>query len=163
MRLFLPSYKPLWSPTLSTEKSRKDGARKYCGWSAMIRRRKTIVAVLGIICGTILLSGCKPVGPDYKKPAYTAPTVYKETGAPTVAPPPNPAGGSWNAANPSDGMLRGKWWEVFGDPQLNKLEERIATENQALQQAMHNYLAARDQVRPWCAQISIPRSPPDPR
>ena len=94
----------------------------------------------------ILLTACKPVGPDYSKPAYTAPTIYKETGAPTVASPPNPAGGSWNAANPSDGMLRGKWWEVFGDPQLNKLEERIATDNQALQQAIHNYLAARDQV-----------------
>ena len=95
---------------------------------------------------SIALTGCKPVGPDYKQPAYTAPAAWKETGAPTVVPPPNPAGGSWTPANPSDGMLRGKWWEVFGDPQLNKLEERIATENQALQQAMHTYLAARDQV-----------------
>jgi NodT family efflux transporter outer membrane factor (OMF) lipoprotein len=43
-------------------------------------------------------------------------------------------------------MLRGKWWEVYGDPQLNQLEERIATNNQALRQAMENYLAARDQV-----------------
>ena len=43
-------------------------------------------------------------------------------------------------------MLRGKWWEVYGDPQLNQLEERIATDNQALRQAMENYLAARDQV-----------------
>ncbi len=42
-------------------------------------------------------------------------------------------------------MLRGKWWEVYGDPQLNQLEERIAN-NQALRQAMENYLAARDQV-----------------
>ena len=43
-------------------------------------------------------------------------------------------------------MLRGKWWEVYNDPQLNQLEERIATNNQALRQAMENYLAARDQV-----------------
>jgi NodT family efflux transporter outer membrane factor (OMF) lipoprotein len=43
-------------------------------------------------------------------------------------------------------MLRGKWWEIYQDPQLNKLEERIATDNQALRQAMENYLSARDQV-----------------
>jgi NodT family efflux transporter outer membrane factor (OMF) lipoprotein len=43
-------------------------------------------------------------------------------------------------------MLKGKWWEVYNDPQLNQLEERIATSNQALRQAMENYLAARDQV-----------------
>ena len=103
------------------------------------------VSALGLIA-SIVLSGCKPVGPNYKRPAYTAPQAYKETGAPTVVPPPSPAGGTWNPANPSDGLLRGKWWEVFGDPQLNKLEDRTAVENQALQQAMHNYLAARDQV-----------------
>src|ERR1035438_4555814 len=70
------------------------------------------------------LAGCKPVGPNYNRPGYTAPPAYKETGAPTVlVPPPNPAGGSWQPANPSDGMLRGKWWEVYQDPQLNQLEE----------------------------------------
>ncbi len=105
-------------------------------------------AFLAGVCAlfTIAVAGCKPVGPDYKRPAYTAPTIYKETGAPSIVPPPNPAGGSWTPANPSDGMLRGKWWEVFGDAQLNQLEERIATDNQALKQAMENYLAARDQV-----------------
>jgi NodT family efflux transporter outer membrane factor (OMF) lipoprotein len=92
------------------------------------------------------LTACKPVGPNYKVPVYTAPPAYKETGAPSVVPPPNPQGGSWTPANPSDGMLKGKWWEVYNDPQLNQLEERIATNNQALRQAMENYLAARDQV-----------------
>ncbi len=94
----------------------------------------------------IFLSGCKPVGPNYNRPSYTAPAAYKETGAPSIVPPPNPLGGSWAPANPSDGMLKGKWWEVFADPQLNQLEERIATSNQALRQSMENYLAARDQV-----------------
>lgn len=92
------------------------------------------------------LAGCKPVGPDYQKPAYTAPAAYKETGAPTVAPPPNPHGGSWQPASPSDGLLKGKWWEVYQDPQLNQLEERIATSNQNLRQAYETYLAARDQI-----------------
>jgi NodT family efflux transporter outer membrane factor (OMF) lipoprotein len=93
-----------------------------------------------------LLAGCKPVGPDYNRPGYNAPTVYKETGASTVVPPPNPTGGAWQTANPSDGMLKGKWWEIYQDPQLNQLEERIATNNVQLKQALETYLAARDQV-----------------
>jgi NodT family efflux transporter outer membrane factor (OMF) lipoprotein len=93
------------------------------------------------------LAGCKPVGPNYNRPGYTAPPVYKETGAPTVlVPPPNPAGGSWQPASPSDGMLRGKWWEVYQDAELNKLEDLIAPQNQTLRANMESYLAARDQV-----------------
>jgi NodT family efflux transporter outer membrane factor (OMF) lipoprotein len=93
-----------------------------------------------------LLTGCKPVGPDYHRPAYNAPAVYKEAGASSVTPPQNPAGGAWHPANPSDGMLKGKWWETYQDPQLNQLEERIATNNVQLKQALETYLAARDQV-----------------
>jgi NodT family efflux transporter outer membrane factor (OMF) lipoprotein len=94
----------------------------------------------------LLVSACKPVGPNYNRPAYNAPTAYKETGAASVIPPPNPPGGQWQPANPSDGMLTGKWWEIYQDPQLNKLEERIATDNVQLKQALETYLAARDQV-----------------
>jgi NodT family efflux transporter outer membrane factor (OMF) lipoprotein len=93
-----------------------------------------------------LLAGCKPVGPDYHRPGYNAPAVYKEAGASTVTPPPNPSGGAWQPANPSDSMLKGKWWEIYQDPQLNQLEERIATNNVQLKQALETYLAARDQV-----------------
>ena len=109
-----------------------------------LRRRATLVAAL-LALG--LLAGCKPVGPNYNRPGYQAPSVYKEAGASTViVPPPNPAGGGWQQATPSDGMLRGKWWEIYQDPQLNQLEERIATDNQSLHQALETYLAARDQV-----------------
>ena len=94
-----------------------------------------------------LLAGCKPVGPNYGRPGYEAPAIYKEAGASTViVPPANPAGGGWQPAAPSDGMLRGKWWEIYQDSQLNQLEERIATDNQSLRQALETYLAARDQV-----------------
>ncbi len=93
-----------------------------------------------------VLAGCRPVGPDYQKPAYQAPDAYKETGASSVVPPQNPANGGWQPANPSDGMLKGKWWEIYQDPQLNTLEERIATTSVQLKQAVETYLAARDQV-----------------
>jgi NodT family efflux transporter outer membrane factor (OMF) lipoprotein len=100
------------------------------------------------LIGLIFLAGCKPVGPNYNRPAYQAPTAYKETGASVVTtPPPNPAGGSWQPANPSDGLLRGNWWEIYHDPQLNQLEALIATQNQTLHQALETYLAARDQIK----------------
>ena len=101
-----------------------------------------------LTCSLLFLSGCKPVGPNYNRPGYSAPAAYKETGATTVVPPPpNPQGGAWQPANPSDGMLKGKWWEIYQDPQLNQLEERIDTNNVQLRQQMELYLAAEDQVR----------------
>ena len=40
----------------------------------------------------ISLTACKPVGPNYNRPGYSAPSAYKETGASAVVvPPPNPA------------------------------------------------------------------------
>jgi NodT family efflux transporter outer membrane factor (OMF) lipoprotein len=100
---------------------------------------------LSLPCALLLIS-CKPVGPNYHRPGYTAPAAYKEASAASVVPPPNPTGGTWQPANPSDGMLKGKWWEIYNDPQLNHLEERIATDNVQLKQALETYLAARDQV-----------------
>ena len=105
-------------------------------------------ATLAAFVGLGLLSGCKPVGPNYNRPGYQAPAAYKETGASAVVvPPPSPAGGGWQPANPSDGLLKGKWWEIYQDPQLNRLEERIATDNQSLRQSTETYLAAREQVK----------------
>jgi len=111
--------------------------------------RQLVRRAAGICCsaGLLALGACKPVGPDYSRPTYTAPPAYKEAGASTViAPPPNPQGGGWQPASPSDGMIRGKWWEIYNDPQLNQLEERIVTYNQGLKQAYETYLAAREQV-----------------
>ncbi|HEV2322633.1 MAG TPA: efflux transporter outer membrane subunit [Terracidiphilus sp.] len=102
---------------------------------------------LAALSALILLTGCKPVGPNYRRPAYPAPSLYKDTGASSViAPPPNPAGGGWSSANPSDGMLKGKWWEIYNDAELNRLEDRITTDNVQLQQALETYQAARAQV-----------------
>jgi outer membrane protein TolC len=89
-------------------------------------------ALLAASLALVLATGCKPVGPDYKRPEYQAPTKYKETGAATILPPPSPVGGSWQPANPSDGMLRGNWWEIYQDPQLNRLEDRVEANNPSL-------------------------------
>ena len=100
---------------------------------------------LALLTLSLFLSACKPVGPNYQRPQYTPPSAYKETGASTVAVPPPT--GTWTAANPSDGMLRGKWWEIYNDPQLNQYEDRIAGQNQSLHSALETYYAARENVR----------------
>jgi NodT family efflux transporter outer membrane factor (OMF) lipoprotein len=111
-----------------------------------LRAKLRAWGLTGIVC---LVAGCK-VGPNYHQPAPSAPPppAYKEGGSSgAVLPPPNPQGGTWKPATPSDGMLRGKWWEVYNDPQLNALEEQITPQNQNLRAAMEAYLSAHDQVR----------------
>lgn len=89
-----------------------------------------------------LLAGCT-VGPNYHRPtAATAPS-WKEN----VVPPPNPPGGDWKEAQPNDAVLRGQWWQLYGDPQLNALEEKVEVSNQSLRAAMEQYNEAREQVR----------------
>ncbi len=107
----------------------------------------SILPVFLCLLALTLLTACKPVGPNYNRPAYQAPQTYKETGAATVQPPPAPATGAWQPANPSDNLLRGKWWEIYQDQQLNQFEDRIAANNQTLRQALETYLAAHDQIK----------------
>jgi NodT family efflux transporter outer membrane factor (OMF) lipoprotein len=76
------------------------------------------------------------VGPKYQRPVVPAPSTYKE---------PPPAG--WKEAQPNDGVLRGKWWEIYGDPQLNALEEQISISNQNVLMAEAQYREAKDAVR----------------
>lgn len=89
----------------------------------------------------LALAGCT-VGPNYRRP--TAPTAPAFSQA---VPPPNPNNGSWKHAQPSDTILRGKWWEIYNDAQLNALEDKIAVSNQTLKAAMDEYFQAREQVR----------------
>lgn len=125
----------------------KVGAFRTIHTSRKRRRGLTGAAMFAALPVVLIaLSGCKPVGPNYSRPDFNAPAAYSETGASSVVPPPNPPQGTWSPAAPSDGMLKGKWWEIYNDPQLNKLEDRIATTNVQLKQALESYLAARDQV-----------------
>jgi NodT family efflux transporter outer membrane factor (OMF) lipoprotein len=53
----------------------------------------------------------------------------------------------WKPAQPSDQALRGNWWEVFGDPQLNTLEEQLTASNQDLKVAEARFRQARATIR----------------
>jgi NodT family efflux transporter outer membrane factor (OMF) lipoprotein len=82
------------------------------------------------------LAGCM-VGPKYKQPAATTeapPAAYKET-------PKD--GAEWKVARPEDAMLRGKWWTIFKDPELNALEDQLTINNQNIKQFFENFMAAR--------------------
>jgi NodT family efflux transporter outer membrane factor (OMF) lipoprotein len=81
----------------------------------------------------LLLTSCM-VGPDYIKPSVPMTLAYKE------APPP---GEGWKIAQPSDEVARGQWWEIFGDPQLNALEEQVTAANQDLKVAEARFRQAR--------------------
>lgn len=113
-------------------------------------RRATIGAPVCAAMGALVclaLSGCT-VGPNYKRPDAPVPPAYKENnGTDVTVPPPNPPGGTWKQAQPGDDVLRGKWWELYGDPQLNSLEDKVAVSNQTLKAAVEAYQSARDQVK----------------
>jgi NodT family efflux transporter outer membrane factor (OMF) lipoprotein len=93
-----------------------------------------------------MLSGCV-VGPKYHPPAAQAPgepppaAVYKES--PTQF---NDNEG-WTVAQPADAKLRGKWWEIFNDPELNALEEQLDINNQNIKEYFENFMEARAIVR----------------
>ena len=88
-----------------------------------------------------MLSGCV-VGPKYHPPATQAPAaVYKES--PTQFKETE----GWTVAQPADAQLRGKWWEIFNDPELNALEEQLDINNQNIKQYFENFMEARAIVR----------------
>src|SRR5262249_43041509 len=76
-------------------------------------------------------ASCK-VGPKYHVPVTPMTPNFKE---------PPPAG--WKEAQPQDDCIRGNWWEMFGDAQLNALEEQVNISNQTIAAAEANFRAAR--------------------
>jgi NodT family efflux transporter outer membrane factor (OMF) lipoprotein len=92
----------------------------------------------GALGSLVLLSGCH-VGPLYHPPAppQIAAPNYKES---TVNFQDN---GGWKVASPQDAMIRGNWWEIFNEPELNALEDQLNINNENLKVYFQNYMAAR--------------------
>ena len=104
------------------------------------------------------------VGPKYHPPTTQAPPAYKESPAnapqQTSAPPASTAVdptlgglGGWTVAQPQDASLRGKWWEIYNDAELNALEEQLNINNQNIKQFFENFMAARAIVRQAHSQL----------
>ncbi len=99
-------------------------------------------AVLLALASTVLLSSGCMVGPKYSRPDASVPTAYKET-----LPESFKAYGDWKQAQPNEGAIRGKWWELYNDPTLNQLEEQVSLSNQNILAAEAQFRAARESVR----------------
>jgi len=81
-----------------------------------------------LLLALLVLSGCA-VGPDYHKPEISVPAAFKEAEG-------------WKLAQPQDEALRGKWWELYGDTQLNALVEQVTVSNQNVHVAEAQYRQA---------------------
>lgn len=89
----------------------------------------------------LVFSGCT-VGPKYTKPGAPTTPNYKEQ-VPASYDPSN----QWKPAQPGDRTIRGKWWEAFGVPELNALEEQVLISNQDLKIAEARLRQARAAIR----------------
>jgi len=83
----------------------------------------------------IFVAGCM-VGPKYNRPPIAGTPAFKE---------PPPAG--WKEAEPNEGILRGRWWEIYNDPRLNDLVSKVELSNQNVIAAMARYREAVDQIQ----------------
>lgn len=99
---------------------------------------KYAVSFVGLVC---FLTSCT-VGPKYATPTVPNAPAYSEQ-------PPTQFSEAqgWQTANPSDALHKGKWWEIFDEPELNGLEEQVATANQSLKIADANYRQARANIQ----------------
>lgn len=94
-------------------------------------RRLACVAASGLAWA--VMAACA-TAPPYAPPVTTPPPAFKELGP-------------WTEAQPSDDRLRGMWWEVFQDGQLNALQAQVTVSNQTLKAAEAQFLQARALVK----------------
>jgi NodT family efflux transporter outer membrane factor (OMF) lipoprotein len=95
----------------------------------------------------VMISGCT-VGPNYHRPSAPSAPAFKES----AVPPPDPPNGGWKQVTPNDSAIRPNWWEIYQDPQLNKLEEQVAVSNQTLKASYEQYMQARAAIQVYRSQ-----------
>ena len=77
------------------------------------------------------------------RPTWRSRLEFKEASAAAYARLPP---GTWQPARPQDAALKGKWWRIFHEPELDALEEQLDINNQTIAQYFQNFMAARAQV-----------------
>jgi NodT family efflux transporter outer membrane factor (OMF) lipoprotein len=110
--------------------------------------RKNQVSAASLLGVTLLVSGCT-VGPNYHRPTAPAAPAFKES---AVVPPPDLPGGGWKQVTPNDSTIRANWWEIYQDPQLDKLEQQVAVSNQTLKASYEQYMQARAAIQFYRSQ-----------
>jgi NodT family efflux transporter outer membrane factor (OMF) lipoprotein len=98
---------------------------------------------------TLVLAGCR-VGPKYNAPSATTqapPVSYKESTTQFQDTE------GWKVAQPQDAMLRGKWWEIYNEPELNDLEDKLNIDNQNIKEFFANFMEARTLIAQARSQL----------
>jgi NodT family efflux transporter outer membrane factor (OMF) lipoprotein len=91
-------------------------------------KRHAIALTASVAVG--LLSGCD-LAPVYDPPHFILPASYQGSGP-------------FRVAHPEEALsARGDWWTLFGDQQLNQLEDQLGRANPTLQAAADAYAQAR--------------------
>jgi len=91
--------------------------------------------IAALLC-LLSLAGCL-VGPDYQRPPPASPPTaeFKEGGV------------DFRPAMPRDAADRGPWWQIYGDPTLDRLAAQVDISNQTLKASEAAYRQARALVR----------------
>jgi NodT family efflux transporter outer membrane factor (OMF) lipoprotein len=91
------------------------------------------LAIAAVAAMLVIFTACA-VGPDYVKPKDEVPAAYKEAA-------------EWKVAQPQEAVVRGAWWKIFQDPQLDALEEQVNISNQNVAAAEAQFRQARAAVQ----------------
>ena len=97
--------------------------------------------ILGAAALVLSLTSCER-GPQYTKPAVPTAPEFGEQAPQSFQESPG-----WKTAQPRDAMLKGKWWEIFGDAELSGYEEQVGPANQSLKVAEANFREARSNIQ----------------
>lgn len=118
------------------------------GSQTALLRSLTVIGLAALaLVPLVFVAGCH-VGPPYHAPTPPAITAsnYKES---TVN---FQDADGWKVASPQDAMLRGNWWEVFNEPELNALEVQLNVNNQNIKAGFQQLMAARAEIAEARAQ-----------
>jgi NodT family efflux transporter outer membrane factor (OMF) lipoprotein len=96
---------------------------------------------LSLAIVALLMTGGCMVGPKYARPSLPTPAAFKEP-----LPDSFKETKDWKIAQPG-APLSAKWWESFGDPRLDALEEQVPAGNQDLKVAEARFRQARAMIR----------------
>lgn len=94
----------------------------------ILRRTPAFASLLALL----ILGGCA-VGPDYQRPQAPVAQAWKTEAG-------------WQASNPRDHELKGAWWKIFGDAELNALQEQALKNGQTMVIAQARVDQARAQA-----------------
>jgi multidrug efflux system outer membrane protein len=109
-----------------------------------------------ILSAQALVCGCK-VGPDYHRPSALGtnsfPTEYSEVTETTAT--------AWKPGVPAAHLPRGRWWQVFQDQELHRLETIASSNSPELAGALARYDQAMALIKVSRAQL-FPQIETDP-